>query len=157
MKKRTNNRITKYLSADANGLLTDSEVQLLSRQIRYNSRVADHYIEVIDLLINKERCPKDANTLAYLRRRLSIAIAENDTFRKVLWRHMQLAQNQTPYDGDSEAASFLIGQIKSRERALISQMASKKEYGFEYPLPCPPKECAGTIFPQWIPVPKFFA
>ncbi|MBI3999406.1 MAG: hypothetical protein HY351_02220, partial [Candidatus Omnitrophica bacterium] len=94
-------------------------------QVRANSLAIDHYIEVIDLLINKERCPKDANTLIFLRQRLAIAIAENDTFRKVLWRHMQLVQSQSPYDGESEAASFLMGQIKSRERALIAQMAMK--------------------------------
>ena len=121
-KKRKNSR---GLTHSSSGFLTDKEVELIRNQIRNNSLAIDHCIGVIDLLVNKERCPKDANTLAYLRRRLSIAIAENDTFRKVLWRHMQLAQNQTPYDGDSEAASFLIGQIKSRERALISQMARK--------------------------------
>ncbi len=107
------------------GILTEREVEVVHRQIRNNSLAIDHCIEVIDLLVNKERCPKDANTLAWLRERLSVAVAENDTFRKVIWRHTQLVQSQMPYDGDSEAAAFLISQIKSRERALIAQMAMK--------------------------------
>ena len=126
MKKKSNqNKIKRSLLQKSSGFLTEREVQILRKQIRTNSFAIDHYIRVIDLLINKERCPKDANTLTFLRERLSIAIAENDTFRKVLWRQRQLDQDQFSYDGESEATSFLLGQIKSRERALIAQMARK--------------------------------
>ena len=125
MRNKSRGKNSKHLAKSLLGFLTDREVQLIRHQIRSNSFAVDHCIEVIDLLVNKERCPKDANTLVFLRERLSIAIAENDTFRKVLWRHMQLVQNQIPYDGDSEAASFLVGRIKSRQRALIAQMAMK--------------------------------
>ena|SRR3989338_8674775 len=125
MKKNRNGKSSKNSKQLTSDFLTEREVQVLQNQVRANSLAIDHYIEVIDLLINKERCPKDANTLIFLRQRLAIAIAENDTFRKVLWRHMQLVQSQFPYDGESEAAFFLMGQIKSRERALIAQMAMK--------------------------------
>jgi len=123
MKQKSNGKDSSHLAKLRSGFLTDREVEIIRNQIRNNSFAIDHCIEVIDLLINKERCPKDANTLAFLRGRLSVAIAENDTFRKVLWRHMQLVQSQSPDDGDSEAASFMVGRIKSRQRALIAQTA----------------------------------
>ena len=107
------------------GFLTEREVRVLHAQIRNNSLAIDRYIEVIDLLINKERCPKDANTLAYLRERLAIAIAENDTFRKVLWRHMKVIESQASLEGVLDAASFLVSQIKSRKSALMAQLAMK--------------------------------
>jgi len=125
MKNKRKPKSSKSSENSHSGILTEREVEVIHRQIRNNSLAIDHCIEVIDLLVNKERCPKDANTLAWLRERLSVAVAENDTFRKVIWRHTQLVQSQTLYDGDSEAAAFLIGQIKSRERALIAQMAMK--------------------------------
>lgn len=125
MKDKKKRKSSKGLVSSSSGFLIDREVELLQKQIRNNSSAIDHCIEVIDLLVNKERCPKDANTLAFLRGRLSVAIAENDTFRKVIWRHMQWVHNQIPYDGETEAASFLVGRIKSRERALIAQMAMK--------------------------------
>ncbi|MBI4394896.1 MAG: hypothetical protein HY583_01740 [Candidatus Omnitrophica bacterium] len=125
MKKKTNKNKLTHLLDESRGFLTEREVKLLRHQIRANSFAIDHYIEVIDLLINKERCPKDANTLAFLRQRLSVSIAENDTFRKVLWHHTQLAQREISYDGDSEAAAFLLNQIKSRKQAMVAQMARK--------------------------------
>ena len=107
------------------GFLSPREIQLVQNQIRNNSLAIDRYINTIDLLVNKERCPKDANTLIYLRHRLSIAISENDTFRRVLWRHTQFAEPLFPPDGTLDAASFLIAQIKSRRAALIAQLAMK--------------------------------
>jgi hypothetical protein len=106
------------------GFLNDREVALLQKQIRYNSVLIDYYIETVDLLVNKERCPKDANTLLRLRKRLEIAIAESDTFRKVLWKHMQLIEQTRPYD-TLDAASFLVDRIRSRKYALIAQDAMK--------------------------------
>ena len=111
------------LRKSPSGPLTEKEVQILERQIQANALIIDRYIDVIDLLINKERCPKDANTLLYLRKRLSVAIAENDTFRGVLWRHAQLAEASSPADG--EAVAFLVAQIKTRRQAAISQLARK--------------------------------
>ncbi|MBI4372157.1 MAG: hypothetical protein HY585_00325 [Candidatus Omnitrophica bacterium] len=123
--KKKNSQSKRSLLKALSGFLTEKQVRLLRNQIHANSFVIDHYIKVIDLLINKERCPKDANTLVFLRQRLSVAIAENDTFRKVLWRHTQLVRNQSPCDGESDAASFLVGRIKSRRQALIAQLARK--------------------------------
>ncbi len=105
------------------GFLTDKEVMLLRKQIQFNSNWIDRYITVIDLLVNKEKCPKDANTLVALRERLKIMIDESDTFRKVLWRHQQWLS--THCDEGLDAVSFLVGRIKSRRQALIAQLAMK--------------------------------
>ncbi len=105
------------------GFLTEKEVVLLKKQIQFNSAWVDRYIKVIDLLINKEKCPKDANTLLSLRRRFQIALDESDTFRKVLWRHQQWLS--THCDESLDAVSFLVGRIKSRKQALIAQLAMK--------------------------------
>ncbi len=104
-------------------VLTDKEIALLSRQIRYNSQAIDRFIRVIDLLVNKEKCPKDANTLLALRVRMSVAINENDTFRKVIWRHKKALDKTT--NESLDAASFLISCIKIRNQALIAQAARK--------------------------------
>ena len=104
--------------------LNDREVALLQKQIRVNSLLIDYFIEIIDLLANKERCPKDANTLLRFRKRLEIAIAESDTFRKVLWKHVQIVEQSMPQDG-FDAASFLVNRIKSRKFAQIAQAAMK--------------------------------
>jgi len=104
--------------------LNDREVALLQKQIRVNSLLIDYFIEIIDLLANKERCPKDANTLLRFRKRLEIAIAESDTFRKVLWKHIQLVEQSMPQDS-LDATSFLVDRIKSRKFALIAQAAMK--------------------------------
>ena len=106
------------------GFLTDREVELLQKQIRANSLLIDYFIEIIDLLANKERCPKDANTLLRFRKRLEIAMAESDTFRKVLWKHMQVVEQSVPQDG-LDAASFLVDRIRSRKFAQIAQAAMK--------------------------------
>lgn len=105
------------------GFLTEKEVNLLKTQIRFNSDWIDRCIKIIDLLVNKEKCPKDANTLLSLRQRLKIMIDESDTFRKVLWRHQQWLFNHC--DEALDASAFLIGKIKSRKQALIAQLARK--------------------------------
>ena len=106
------------------GFLTDREVTLLQKQIRNNSSLINYHIEIIDLLANKERCPKDANTLLRFRKRLEIAMAESDIFRKVIWSHLQLVEQAKPLDS-LDAESFLVDRIKSRKYALIAQAAMK--------------------------------
>ncbi len=106
------------------GFLTEREVELLMKQVRYNSVLIDHYIKAIDMLVNKEICPKDANTLIFLRNRLSVAIAESDTFRKVLWKHKQMKASEV-CEGDIAAMAFLINRIQTRKKAFIAQMARK--------------------------------
>ena len=105
------------------GYLTENEVDLLKKQIQFNSNWIDRYIKVIDLLVNKEKCPKDANTLVALRERLKIMTDESDTFRKVLWQYRQWFVIQCSEGLD--AVTFLLGRIKSREQALIAQEAMK--------------------------------
>ncbi len=103
--------------------LNEREVALLKKQIQFNSKCIDRFIKVIDLLVNKEKCPKDANTLLSLRKRLQITLDESDTFRKVLWRHQQWISNH--FEEDMDATSYLLSRIRGREQALIAQMAMK--------------------------------
>ena len=124
MKKKKINDIQDLLKNPPE-LLTDREIDIIRRQIRYNSVLINHYIYAIDLLVNKERCPKDANTLAFLRKRLSVAMAESDTFRKVLWRHAQILEGRSFTDSSEEAATFLVQQITAKKRAIMAQLAMK--------------------------------
>lgn len=113
MKKKTTGR-KKF----SRGFLSEKEVSLLKKQIQFNSNWIDRYIKVIDLLVNKEKCPKDANTLVALRERLKVMIDESDTFRMVLWKHNQLLARHG--EEDLDAISFLVGRIKSRKQAMIA-------------------------------------
>ena len=125
MSHREKKYFLKSLKKRRASFLTDQEVKILRTQIRRDSRVIDGLIRAIDLLVNKEGCPQDCNLLFNLRRRLFIAIEENDTFRHVLWRHLQLTECSVFEDGALEAVSFLAGQIRSRERAFLAQLAMK--------------------------------
>ncbi len=119
------NRIRKKCWKKTKGFLTEAEVRILQDQIQKNSQLIDRYILAIDLLVNKERCPKDANTLASLRRKLPIAIEENDTFRKVLWRHVQMVEAEHVRENWIDPIIFLVSQIRKRERSLVAQEAWK--------------------------------
>lgn len=70
--------------------LTPFEVEIIRKQIRKNSEVIDSYIQRIDLFVNQEKYPKEEVFLAKLRRRMLLLMEENDTFRRVLWRQMQV-------------------------------------------------------------------
>jgi hypothetical protein len=108
------------------GFLEDWEVRVVSFQVRKNSELINRFILAIDLLANKEKCPKDTNLLAVLRKKLSIATEENDTFRRVLWRHMQAVESRiVRNESEVGAASFLIGQIRTRYRAMIANISRK--------------------------------
>ena len=69
--------------------LTREEVRILRWQIRDNTRLVGEYVYRLDLLVNKERYPKRAIFIEKIRRRLELLMEENDTFRKVLWKHYQ--------------------------------------------------------------------
>ena len=97
--------------------LSDWDVKTIRAQIRRNSRVVDILIQRIDLLINKECCPQDANTLLKFRKRLNVAMEENDTFRKVLACHLRLVEQvMAGHDVVLDPIMFLVGRIKTRER-----------------------------------------
>jgi hypothetical protein len=69
--------------------LTSEETRILKTQVRKNSRLIDEYVQRLDLLVNKERYPLRAIFIEKIRRRLILLMEENDTFRRVLWRHYQ--------------------------------------------------------------------
>ena len=73
--------------------LTPEELRILKRQIRSNARLVEEYVMRLDLLVNKERYPRGAIFLEKIRRRLELLMEENDTFRKVLWKHYQAGIN----------------------------------------------------------------
>ncbi|PIQ85089.1 MAG: hypothetical protein COV74_10860 [Candidatus Omnitrophica bacterium CG11_big_fil_rev_8_21_14_0_20_45_26] len=106
--------------------LSPRQEQLIKTQIRKNSKVIDFLIERIDLLINREKCPKDANTLLMFRKRLNIAMAENDTFRHVLWlhQHHQFKWRTLPKDLP-DPVTFLVNRIKTRQQTAIASLCMK--------------------------------
>ena len=76
------------LDAESPGL-TPGEVRILKDQIRKNSVWIHDAINQLDLLVNKERYPPRAVFIERIRRRLGLLMEENDTFRRVLWNHLQ--------------------------------------------------------------------
>lgn len=70
-------------------LLTPFEVEIIQKQIRKNSLVVDSYIERIHLFVNRERYPKNEVFVQKIRARMFLLMEENDTFRRLLWRHFQ--------------------------------------------------------------------
>jgi len=69
--------------------LTGAELRIIKEQIRKNARLINEHVYRLDLLVNKERYPKRAVFIEKLRRRMYLLMEENDTFRKVLWKHCQ--------------------------------------------------------------------
>ncbi|HLD49996.1 MAG TPA: hypothetical protein VJC08_02230 [bacterium] len=73
--------------------LTPEEIRILKLQIRGNTRLVEEYVLRLDLLVNKERYPRGAIFIEKIRRRLELLMEENDTFRKVLWKHYRTGNN----------------------------------------------------------------
>ena len=73
-------------------LLTPEQVEILEEQIRKNKDRIDHYVALIDRLVNIESYPKDHPKAQYIRQRMQILMSENNTFRQNLWRHWLLAE-----------------------------------------------------------------
>jgi len=69
--------------------LTEEEESILKRQIRSNSILIGQFVNRLDLLVNKEKYPRSAVFIEKIRSRLFLLMEENDTFRKVLWKHYQ--------------------------------------------------------------------
>ncbi len=69
--------------------LTPFEVEIIKRQIRKNADVIDSYIKRIDLFVNQEKYPKQEQFIEKIRERMFLLMEENDTFRDLLWRHLQ--------------------------------------------------------------------
>ncbi len=69
--------------------LTREEIRILKSQIRSNALLINQFVERLELLVNKERYPQRAVFIEKIRRRLDLLMEENDTFRNVLWKHVQ--------------------------------------------------------------------
>lgn len=78
--------------------LTSEEARIIKLQIRGNSLVIQADVQRLELYLNKEKYPKDASFIEKIRHNLKLSMEENDTFRKVLWRHYQSLEacRQTP-------------------------------------------------------------
>ncbi len=80
--------VSREMDADSQSL-TGEEVRILKKQIRANTVLIDQFVDRLELLVNKERYPHRAVFIEKIRRRLELLMEENDTFRGVLWKHMQ--------------------------------------------------------------------
>lgn len=69
--------------------LDSVEQKIIKGQIRKNAVVIDSYIQKIHLFVNQEKYPSGEAFVEKLRERMFLLMEENDTFRKVLWRHYQ--------------------------------------------------------------------
>lgn len=69
--------------------LTQEEVRILKKQIRANALLINQFIDRLELFIHQEGYPRGAVFIEKIRRRLELLMEENDTFRRVLWKHMQ--------------------------------------------------------------------
>ncbi len=69
--------------------LTEEEQRIVTTQIRRNSAVIHGLIKKIDLYMNLEKVPEKEAFILEIRSKLALLMQENDTFRKVLWKHFQ--------------------------------------------------------------------
>ena len=69
--------------------LTPYEFQIIKAQVRKNSHLIDSFVQRIDLFVNQEKYPHREAFIEKLRRRMFLLMEENDTFRRLLWRHYQ--------------------------------------------------------------------
>ena len=76
------------IDADSEAL-TAFEVEIIRKQIRKNSHVIESFVERLHLFVNKEKYPKEETFIQKLRDRMFLLMEENDTFRRLLWRHLQ--------------------------------------------------------------------
>ncbi len=122
MKRQPNGR--EWIAPDS--LLTEKQEKIIRTQIRRNSHLIGLLIQKIDLLANREKCPKDANTVVRFRKQLAIEIEENDNFRKVFWKHLQVKESWRKLPEDlPDPLTFLVERIRSRQKALIAQLCMK--------------------------------
>jgi len=111
-------------------LLDQNEEKIIKEQINKNALLISQIIAKIDLLMNKEGHRHDSNIVAEFRQKLDILISENDTFRKVYWKHVQTAY-ETIVDADYEAVRYLVLTIRERNRFSSGVYACDYEIGTE--------------------------
>lgn len=76
--------------------LTPDEAGIIKKQIRKNAEVIHSYVQRIDLFVNREKYPKQESFVQKIRERMFLLMEENDTFRRLLWRHLQGEVPRTP-------------------------------------------------------------
>ena len=76
--------------------LTPTEIEIIKNQIRKNAEVINTYVGRIDLFVNRERYPRQESFIQKIRERMFLLMEENDTFRRLLWRHLQGEVTRTP-------------------------------------------------------------
>lgn len=69
--------------------LTPFETEIIQRQIRRNAAIIDDYVKRLDILVNQEKYPRREAFIQKIRERMFLLMEENDTFRRLLWRHWQ--------------------------------------------------------------------
>jgi hypothetical protein len=106
-------------------LLNKDEEKIIKDQLSKNAALISQIIAKIDLLMNKEGHHHDSNIVADFRQQLDVLINENDTFRKVYWKHVQTAY-ESIVDTDYEAVRYLVLTIRERNRF------SSGVYAFDY-------------------------
>ena len=67
---------------------TPEEIRIVKKQIKSNSQVIHAILLRLDLLVNREKYPHQAAFIGKIREQLFLLMEENDTFRKVLLRHI---------------------------------------------------------------------
>ena len=70
-------------------LLDDKQLAIIHEQIRKNSGAINDHVSRIDLFVNMEGHSRRAPFVVRLRKRMFLLMDENDTFRRVLWKHLQ--------------------------------------------------------------------
>lgn len=76
--------------------LTPDETRIIKKQIRKNAEIINTYIERLDLFVNREKYPRGESFVQKIRERMFLLMEENDTFRRLLWRHLQGEVTPTP-------------------------------------------------------------
>lgn len=70
-------------------LLDEKQLAIIHEQIRKNSAVINDHVARIDLFVNMEGHSRRTQFVVRLRKRMFLLMDENDTFRRVLWKHLQ--------------------------------------------------------------------
>ena len=87
------------------GVLTPEEVRIIFSQIRKNTAVIDDYVARLHLIVNREGHRAREDFVENIRTRLYLLMEENDTFRKVYWRHTLKTEAHT-LDGCPACARY---------------------------------------------------
>ena len=79
--------------------------------------------------MNKEGHKKDSKVVLSLQKKLNILMEENDTFRKVFWKHIQRVDQATWLGGDPSAVRYLLIKLEGRNKASTANVAAHYEIG----------------------------